>query len=496
MKKRLILAIIFAVVIQSFGSFFVYVDAKDNANPQPAVCAGPSEMMQKYFEFQNEMMGLVLWTELAKKRFETQRWTKWLFQNEVVSLGDGSSTLLDLVSTSVKWNLRSAVSTSITSMFLLSLSLASVVQANTEWLWILFKDRPIVRDYKQMLDIESNWIEMAFFLSESGNLAHITVNTWDVVKLIKKYQKEWLFTWNVDQKAEMTVANIMMDMVIMNGYMKHFILYKKWLSKYKASMNNKTVDKDNNITCNTSFCYRFSDEAIQQLENDYKWIGTFGACNHYGSNFVSTIEKWLKDNITSMNVAMEDVKNSMNNLGNLFGSSRWGKDANRCEMSEYEMAQLKAYRWWNRNCQGGFVDVDGVDLSLPNNFTSIKKSQQDLDKKTDNTLNKTTNNDSSSVWEKSKNKKFDEKSVDWYVEYWTWSWFNSEFNYTLDGEMKSSFNEIMLEFNQAQRTAIAWDISMQLIKIKWLIDQIWAVSIEAEDLEWVLKKIADYQCWW
>lgn len=492
MKKKLALFMIFVLFIQIFGSFFVYVDAKDNATPQPAVCAWPSETMQKYFDFQNEMMGLVLWTELAKKRFETQRWNKRLFSNGVL---DVWPSLLDLVSTSVAWNLRSAVSTSITSMFLLNLSLASVIQANTEWLWILFKDRPIVREYKEMLDIETSWIEMAFFLSESGNLDHIKVNSWDVVKLVKKYQNDWLFTWNV-QKAEITVADIMMDMVIMNGYMKHYILYNKWLWKFKACLNNYTKDDEWNMLCKESFGYRFSDDAINQLKDDYKWIWMFGACNHLGSNFLSTINKWIKNNARSMEAAMDDVKNSMNNLkSTLLGKNWWSRGKDRCNMSDYEMAQLKAYRWGNWECNQSIVSVN---FSYPKDYTSIKKSQKDVDKKTDSqtdAVNDDKNLGSENIWERMRKKlSFNEKSVDRYNEFCTGSWFNSHFMHDVDLAFSDIFYTTMWEFDFSQRTAIAWDISMELIKIKWLLDEIWSVSLEAKQLEEILKKISNYQC--
>jgi hypothetical protein len=53
---------------------------------------------------------------------------------------------------------------------LLLLSSASILQSNTEGLAILFKDRPIVRDYKEMLDIETQLFDVAFFRSKQIDL--------------------------------------------------------------------------------------------------------------------------------------------------------------------------------------------------------------------------------------------------------------------------------------------------------------------------------------
>jgi hypothetical protein len=55
---------------------------------------------------------------------------------------------------------------------------------------ILFKDRPIVRDYKQMLDIETTLFDVAFFRSKQIDLTRPFES--DLLKeldvLIKKYQ--------------------------------------------------------------------------------------------------------------------------------------------------------------------------------------------------------------------------------------------------------------------------------------------------------------------
>jgi hypothetical protein len=61
-------------------------------------------------------------------------------------------------------------SNAITSAVLALLISASVVQSNTDGIIILFKDRPIVRDYKEMLDIESLIFDVAFFLSKQVNI--------------------------------------------------------------------------------------------------------------------------------------------------------------------------------------------------------------------------------------------------------------------------------------------------------------------------------------
>jgi hypothetical protein len=52
------------------------------------------------------------------------------------------------------------------------------------------------------------------------------------------------------------------------------------------------------------------------------------------------------------------------------------------------------------------------------------------------------------------------------------------------------------DFLQSQSTSSQWDFSYELVKIRWLIDQVEATSNAASSFEKSLQKIADYQCNW
>lgn len=474
-------------------------------NNQPVVCAGPSEIMSQYFAFQNEIMAAVLWSKIAEKRFETQRWTKRLFAKGVLDLWKDSPTSLDLVANSVFWNLISATNSSLTSAFLISLSFASVLYSNTAWLWILVKDRVVVRDYKTMLDIETSWIELAFFLSQTTNLANKVNDDKLPLKLneiIKKYQQSWLFAtiWAENKiGGQFRLMDLMSDMIVMNGHMRHFLMYNNtWiLDKYRWCVweyDNVWVSKK----CTNGPILKFSDEAIAQLDQDYSQLGMFWKCNLYVSSFTNTISKWIKNNFESVEAAMQDVKNSVSNLKNtLFNSSRWDLAKDRCNMSYYEMAQLRAYWWWDWNCSQSLVDVDFDSdlLDVVNDFTSQKggKQAQDIDKETK--YYDKWESQKQSVWSSVMNgwTSLDMRGlrVD---EYGVKSIYNSEFNAELNDALYRHFEDVISEFKQSQQNASAWDLSHELIKIKWLIDEVDGVIISAESLESNLKKISDYQC--
>ena len=71
----------------------------------------------------------------------------------------------------------------------MGLATFSVVQSNVEGLAILFADWPIVRDYKTMLDIETDLFDIAYFRSKEINiLQDIDSNMEKKLKnVVKKY---------------------------------------------------------------------------------------------------------------------------------------------------------------------------------------------------------------------------------------------------------------------------------------------------------------------
>ena len=56
------------------------------------------------------------------------------------------------------------------------------------------------------------------------------------------------------------------------------------------------------------------------------------------------------------------------------------------------------------------------------------------------------------------------------------------------------FDDITEQFGHSQRAAMASDLSYELTKFKWLVEQVGAAMKEAKQLEKDLKDIADYQC--
>ena len=213
------------VVSQTFTPSFLYVDARSNASSQPAACDWPSEMMQNYFDFQYEMIDALLWSDVS--RYISANYKGWMFANNTLTLH--WVTAIDTLANGVLWSFWSAISNAITSVALLMLAAWSVIQSNVEWFSILFKDRPIVRDYKEMLDIETRLFNVAFFRSKQMDLSRPFES--DLIKalntVVKKYQWVWLLEPGVEIKQGASMADILLDLIEMNASMRHFISWWK-----------------------------------------------------------------------------------------------------------------------------------------------------------------------------------------------------------------------------------------------------------------------------
>lgn len=530
-KKQLLLTIVFVFLSRVILPSFLYVEAGDNSTKQPEVCNWPSKMMSEYFNFQREMKSVLLWSEMNEKRFNTSNWNWWLFSKWNLKL----PSALDFLASDIVWKAKSNVSVAGTSIVLLVLVSVSVFQSNTEWLAILFKDRPIVRDYKTMLDIETELFDVAYFLSKQINLT-FRLEWKDVYdnlnRVIEGYQKSWLLSKETVAKLNWseTVADILEELIAMNTSMKHFILFL-WKPWVKALKNYNwcfwNLSREN---CEAAPILKFSQKAIDELQKDYSWLWNFGVCNLYFSNFKKTISKWRSNNTASVKAAIGDVKDALQRLKwALIGKWAWSfrnSRKNMCDnISEYEMAQLRAYRWPDWTCWK-FVDVSS-NLSEVWGHIKNKTAQNEQIKKpstvTTNAAAKTVGDDVASV-EKSKGDdlliyelKAKEKDVGgqkniWFEEYWMIDGkkinqdtnFNSEFLFGFADQLMLDYADIMWEYNQSQQNASSSDLSYELKKIRWLLEQVdsaISAAIKADEktgkdqsLLWYLRKIADYQC--
>lgn len=479
MKKKYVLLLLIVFISQIFVSSFSYVKAEANTS----ICAWPSETMSLYFDFQNEMKSVLLGSEINERRFAVHMWKEWLFSRQVVTLT--KDTAIDLVVNSL-WNrTRSVVSNATTSVVLVALASVSTLQSAAEWWTILFRDRPIVRDYKTMMDIETELFDVAYFRSKQVNITRpVDWNMHDAFKaVVEEYQDLWLLaTGNniAELRSDATIVDIIWDLLVMNATMKEFILFPAWLDlkNYQGCMNRSRA--------NCTPVLKFSADAIEQLKFDYKW--TFGKCN---SNFKSSMSKIGSNFLEDQKSGWQDVKDAMGRLKEALVSWwKWPWKKNRaCDISDYEMAQIRAYRWNDWTCGEAMKLYE----SIPD--VKIKKSNQALKKQEKNSSSKSSKNKEKKSKDRIKNKKTTaEKKQEWFYIYGAWCEFNTEYSSNMDDDFLSIYESIMEGDEQIMNSAQSSDLSRELIKIRWLIKQIDTLEGQSKKLEESLKQIADYQC--
>ena len=491
-KKYIRFMIIFAVLFQILIPDCINVYAEvNNSTKQPEVCAWPSKTMSMYFDFQREVKEALLWSTASEKRLSVSAWDGWLFTRWDLKL---PSSALDYVAKWVLWRASSIISTTSTSITLLLLSSKSSVKSKIELFWILFMDRPIVRDYKQLLDIETELFNTAYSFSKRIDLRR-EFNGDSLNKLsevIQKYQKLWLLRKGVDVKQGDTMSDVFSDLAAMNAAMKYFL--SQWWEEWTSSLRDYYGCLWQSLWdgCRSNFVLWFNYDAINQLEEDYKYTRKYGECNSYASNLSNTMFKSANNNEESVKSAVDDMERAIINLKNaLLDWWMWELPDDPCDLSEYELAQLQAFLWPDFNCQ----DRD-VYLQLKE-YVNNKKIQNQQRRNITNLLKHAAKVKTSSldvVWNLWTSITTSDKEVLWF-RYYSWeSRYNPEFSLTMNTEFNWIFEDVMNSFDQSENAAMELDISYELVKFKWLVDQIDAVMKSADELEKHLQDIADYQC--
>jgi len=499
MKKKLFSFIIFMLVFYVSNIYFLYVEAA--WKQQPEICNWPSKTMSLYFDFQSEAIDILLWSKVNSMRYSASFGNWGLFTNEILTLK--WTTAIDLIASSIVWNAKAFVSNSITSVILLALTSQSVIQSNLEWFAILFADRPIVRDYKTTLDIETELFNVAYFRSKEIDLTQSFKSDLldKLYELIKKYQKLWLLeNWNSIKKSE-SMADILLDLVAMNTAMKHFI--SVWWNLWTSALQNYNwcLWNYNNCTRDLSII-KFSNTAIENLYKDYKDVRAFGECNSYASFFKSNINNAIKNNKETTKSAINDINNAAKRLKwALIWNRNWESPKNRCNISDYEMAQLQAYRWWNFKCTNSLINSNISSALLETKkYFNDKKAQRWQKEKTETILKKSTKPTSKNIimWDipsilANKNTTSEKKQIRYKI-YWENTSYNPNFSIELNSDFLEDFWYIIDQYWQSQENAITSDLSDLFPKWKWLLDQIDTTIKNTNILEWNLQDIEDIQC--
>ena len=500
MKQKYIRFVIaFVVLFQLFVPSISQVYAEtNNSTKQPEVCAWPSKTMSEYFQFQKDALSAIIWSTAMDEKLSVSDSGWRLFSKKKLTL---PSSALDYVVNNIWWRSSSAISTATTSVVLLILAAGSVIESDVEWFAIFFKDRPIVRDYKEMLGIETRIFDVAFSFSQKINL--VRSFNWNTVSefnnVVKEYQKSWLLRKWVNPTWNISMADMLFDLIRMNTAMKYFIAMW-WDSGASELRKYAWCLQGLGWKCDASnLVLWFSSDTIDKLEEEYWGNRRYWKCNSYSSNVKSTIFKSVNNNLdTIKSVWNNDMKTSWNNLMDaLIWKWTWSKVlTDPCQMSDYQRAQLDAYYWWDRQCWE-WISLSSL-FSQISKYARNKKTIAWQSENADNLAKDSSNGEPPSsfdlMWDLNSQETTEGKQIVWY---WAYLWkvaYNPEFSSKMNDEFVDVFDDINEQVGHSQRAAIMIDLSYELAKIKWLVNQVDAAMVWASELRKTLQDVADYQC--
>lgn len=218
------------VSIWLFSPFFSYTFAqeKQSCESNPLVCSATPQTMNLYLEFQSEAAGL-LKTNNFETATEAVNQGEWgIFTNKLLEIDALERFDESLAGQALKvFYLTSARSATalITSAFLFELSALSTLADSSVGLTVLFHDRPIVRDWAKLLEIERNLNQSAYYLGKVWEITKTITKAEQLRSLLKSYEDKGLFQDTATFPSSITYTDLITNLVRLNLAVKAFLAY-------------------------------------------------------------------------------------------------------------------------------------------------------------------------------------------------------------------------------------------------------------------------------
>ena len=303
-----------------FGGLFSYASAQNvSSSPQqpkcdahPPVCQTTPWSFNLYLDFQREMLFL-----LAKNPFEIQTELVanpegWLFTNKLLKLNSLESFDDSFLGRTLKIAdeaLGNVASSTLTSIYLFQLSAISTLIDNSVWFLILASDRPIVRDWMKLLDIERQIIQTAYTIGQAWDIAKTIKDSKLLNEIIDRYEAKGLL------KAGSQVPDSVAYMDVFAGLYSINVAQRYFLFAWDTSQLRNGIQKGD-------FQLTFNEEWIEQLKSDYqcaRW--KFGyRCNKNAKTFWFNIQTLTKNTKKSAESAAYLIKDAVKRFRNAIWS--------------------------------------------------------------------------------------------------------------------------------------------------------------------------------
>ena len=269
----------------------------------PAVCSATPARMALYLDFQEEISELIETNPFETVVGAISKGEGGIFTNELLQLSGIQNFDDSLAGQSLKLayiaNTRSALSL-LTSIYLFELSAITTVQDVTLGLWILLHDRPIVRDWMKLLDIERNLSKTLYYLGKTENIMRTISQTEKLRNLLKTYEEKGLFVQTANFPSQIKYLDLLKMLISLNIAMKDFLAYNSVDPLRKFSTHQ----------------IKFNEKWINQLDDDYhcvRWDLWF-KCNVKFKNLTKDLKGLVTSTKNQWEWSWELIKQSRHEL--------------------------------------------------------------------------------------------------------------------------------------------------------------------------------------
>lgn len=287
----------------------------------PDICNKSALQFQYYEEFVEDMLAGVQTIQADGKNLWTYDYLGWLFTNKILNIPSENRNILEKLVAEIEESINKKISSATTTIFLLS-SLGISSYKDLIWLSILFKSKAFIRDWKTLLNLETQINEVFYELWLSAMADRKIVKSSDFQLILDKYvDSNKLFSKAIIYETA-TYWDLVKMLLKMNGSMKTFLSlnsinqfddYKKWKTDW--------------------FEITFDMEEMKKLDEAYQCARWFAKCTSSWKDFIKNLKnvrKNLKKSWSSAKTVIVDANKNFSQALN------WMFDSYKKDKSEWE----------------------------------------------------------------------------------------------------------------------------------------------------------------
>ncbi|MCF7834965.1 hypothetical protein K9M48_02820 [Candidatus Gracilibacteria bacterium] len=289
------------------GSGNAQVECGDN----PTICSSPGLQFQYYEQFVKEMLAGIQTVQGDGKDLGDYNYLGGLFTNKIFNIPTENKNIFEKLVSEIEESINKKISTASATVFILS-SLGIGSYKDIIGMSILTKSRPFIRDWKTLLDLETQINEMFYELGLSAMADDVIVDTSKFQLILDKYKDSNKLFYRAKIYDGAKYKDLVSMLLKMNGSMKTFLSM--------GTINQFDKYSQGGID---GFDIAFDMESIQILDSSYECARGFFKCDSSRKDFVKNIKNIgtsfkkggasAKENIVTANKNFADALRGVSN---------------------------------------------------------------------------------------------------------------------------------------------------------------------------------------